>query len=77
MSPVVPDHQAPHRSVRVFVRAITATALFRIWPTLIFMGGWSLMVVMVNRNTDVEFTFPATMVTVLVSDHAARLFRGR
>ncbi|KAI9633770.1 Bestrophin, RFP-TM, chloride channel-domain-containing protein [Dioszegia hungarica] len=61
----MPDHQAPHRSVRVFVRAITATALFRIWPTLIFMGGWSLMVVMVNRNTDVEFTFPATMVTVL------------
>ncbi|WWD19825.1 hypothetical protein CI109_104291 [Kwoniella shandongensis] len=55
----------PHKLAKLFLQAITATAVFRIWPTLLFMGGWSAMIVLVNMKTKAEMTVPTTMLTVL------------
>jgi hypothetical protein len=49
----------------LIVQAMTATAVFRIWPTLLFMGAWSTAVVLINRMTAAELTVPSTMLTVL------------
>jgi len=55
----------PHKSALLLVQALTATAVFRVWPTLLFMGGWSTAVVLINKKTAAELTVPATMLTVL------------
>ncbi|KAL7424403.1 hypothetical protein Q5752_000085 [Cryptotrichosporon argae] len=55
----------PHVSARLLYNAVTATALFRVWPTLLFYGAWSTMVVLVNVKTSVHLRFPNTMITVL------------
>ncbi|KAK8853395.1 hypothetical protein IAR55_004101 [Kwoniella newhampshirensis] len=55
----------PHKFIKLLFQAITATALFRVWPTLLFFGGWSAMIVLVNMKTEAEMTVPATMLTVL------------
>lgn len=55
----------PHKTLFHWVRVLGATALARIWPILLFTGGWSTMVVLVNLKTRVPFEFPNTMITVL------------
>lgn len=55
----------PHKTLLFFLNAILATALFRIWPTLLFFGGWSTMVVMINLKTSANLAFPSVMITVL------------
>lgn len=55
----------PHKTIPVIFQALTATALFRIWPVMLFFGGWSAMIVLVNRYTAAEMSFPSTMITVL------------
>ncbi|CAK9787420.1 hypothetical protein CC85DRAFT_289581 [Cutaneotrichosporon oleaginosum] len=55
----------PHKTLRFFLNAILATALFRIWPTLLFFGGWSTMVVLINLKTSAKLSFPSVMITVL------------
>ncbi|WOO83045.1 UPF0187 protein [Vanrija pseudolonga] len=55
----------PHKTLFHWARALGATALARIWPILLFTGGWSTMVVLVNLKTSVPFHFPNTMITVL------------
>lgn len=55
----------PHKSIKYFVDAFLATALFRIWPTLVFFGGWSTMICLVNLKTSTSLSFPNTMITVL------------
>jgi hypothetical protein len=55
----------PHKSLKLLVQAFLATAVFRIWPTLVFMGGWSAGVVLVNLRTPVTLAVPNTMLTVL------------
>lgn len=44
---------------------LLGTAFFRVWPALLFMGGWSTMVCLVNVKTNVNLTVPHTMITVL------------
>ncbi|GMK56835.1 hypothetical protein CspeluHIS016_0306750 [Cutaneotrichosporon spelunceum] len=55
----------PHKSLRYFINALFATALFRIWPTLLFFSGWSTMVVLINLKTSARLAFPSVMITVL------------
>ncbi|RSH91483.1 hypothetical protein EHS25_009782 [Saitozyma podzolica] len=55
----------PHKSLKLLFQAFLATAVFRIWPTLLFMGGWSAGVVLVNLKTPVTLAVPNTMLTVL------------
>lgn len=55
----------PHKTLYHFWNALAATAVFRIWPSLLFIGGWSTMVVLVNKLTSVKLEFPNTMITVL------------
>ena len=55
----------PHKSALLLCQALTATAFFRVWRTLLFMGGWSAAIVLINKNTSAELTVPATMLTVL------------
>lgn len=55
----------PHKSAMILFKALLGTALFRIWPSLLFMGGWSAMVVLVNLKTSAEMVVPTTMLTVL------------
>lgn len=55
----------PHKTARHFFNAILATALFRIWPTLLFFAGWSTMIVLINLKTTAVLAFPNTMITVL------------
>lgn len=55
----------PHKTAIHFFNAIAATAIFRIWPHLLFMGGWSTMVVLVNEHTGHKASIPTTMITVL------------
>jgi hypothetical protein len=55
----------PHKSLLLLFNAVTATAVFRIWPTLLFMGGWSAGIVLINVKTEAELKVPNTMLTVL------------
>lgn len=55
----------PHKTAMLIVQAMTATAVFRVWPTLLFIGGWSTAIVLINMKTAAEMTVPATMLTVL------------
>ncbi|BEI84515.1 hypothetical protein CcaverHIS002_0411190 [Cutaneotrichosporon cavernicola] len=55
----------PHKSLRYFINALLATALFRIWPTLLFFAGWSTMIVLINLKTSAKLSFPSVMITVL------------
>ena len=54
----------PHKSALLVARALTATALFRIWPMLLFLGGWAAMVVLINKKTDVQLATSSLMLTV-------------
>ncbi|EIW72158.1 hypothetical protein TREMEDRAFT_24583 [Tremella mesenterica DSM 1558] len=49
----------------LFLQALMATALFRIWPTLLFMGGWATMVVCVSNYTTANLGVPSTLLTAL------------
>ena len=62
---VKPLRQNPQKTFRVYVQAIMATALFRIYPTLIFMGAWSTMVVSVSKFTSANLGVPSTLLTAL------------
>jgi len=56
----------PHKTAIHFFNALSATAMFRIWPHLLFMGGWSTMVCCIyilKKYKDIGF--PTTMITVL------------
>jgi len=55
----------PQKSAKLLVQAMTATAFFRIWFCLLFIGGWSAGIVLINKQTEAELTVPATMLTVL------------
>ncbi|KAK4687646.1 ion channel-forming bestrophin family protein, partial [Tremellales sp. Uapishka_1] len=55
----------PHKSAALLFNALMATAIWQTWPTLLFMGGWSAMVVLVNKNTAADLSIPSTMITVL------------
>lgn len=55
----------PHKTAKIVFQAITATAIFRLWPTLLFFGGWSTAIVLINKKTSAELTVPSTMLTVL------------
>lgn len=55
----------PHKTALHFFRALSATAVFRIWPSLVFTAAWATMVVLVNEKTDTKLEFPNTMITVL------------
>jgi predicted membrane chloride channel (bestrophin family) len=55
----------PHKTAMLVVQAMTATAFFRVWPTLLFMGGWSTAIILINKKTAAELTVPSTMLTVL------------
>lgn len=58
-------HHRPHKTLKHMLNALAATAVYRIWFTLLFMGGWSSMVVLVNQKTAAKLEFPNTMITVL------------
>ncbi len=60
----------PHKSAVILLKAVLATALFRIWGTLLFMGGWSAMIVVVNFKTQANMVVPTTMLTVLGESHS-------
>lgn len=55
----------PHKTALHFLNALAATAMFRIWPILLFMGGWSTMVTCVNLVAERKASIPTTMITVL------------
>ncbi|OCF43712.1 hypothetical protein I317_02465 [Kwoniella heveanensis CBS 569] len=55
----------PHKSAMLLFQALTATAVFRVWPSLVFVGGWSAMIVLINRETEAEMTVPSTLLTAL------------
>ncbi|WWC64809.1 uncharacterized protein I303_107423 [Kwoniella dejecticola CBS 10117] len=55
----------PHKSAILLFQALTATAVFRIWPSLLFMGGWSAAIVLINQKTEAEMTVPSTLLTAL------------
>lgn len=44
----------PHKWLVYFFNAVRATALFRIWHILLFLGGWSTMVVLVSEKTSAD-----------------------
>ena len=44
---------------------MTATAVFTIWPHLLFFAGWSAMVCCVNKFTEAELVVPNTLLTAL------------
>lgn len=46
-------------------KAFSATAFFKIWPSLLFLGLWATAVVLVNKHTSWALHFPNTMLTVL------------
>lgn len=46
-------------------RAFSATAFFKIWPSLLFVGLWATGVVLLNKHTSWALHFPNTMLTVL------------
>lgn len=55
----------PHKAAALVYNALTATALFTIWPHLLFFGGWSAMVCCINMYTAAELTVPNTLLTAL------------
>ena len=55
----------PHKSAALIFNAITATALFTIWPQLLFFGSWATMVVCVNEYTPATLQIPSTLLTAL------------
>lgn len=59
-----PLRHRPHKFAIYFFNALRATALFRIWHMLLFLGGWSAMVVLVSEKTKADLGIPTTMITV-------------
>lgn len=59
-----PLRHRPHKFAIYFFNAIRATALFRIWHMLLFLAGWSAMVVLVSEQTSADLGIPTTMITV-------------
>lgn len=55
----------PHKAAALLYNALTATAVFTIWPHLLFFGGWSAMVCCVNKYTAAELAVPNTLLTAL------------
>jgi hypothetical protein len=55
----------PHKGAALLYNAMTATAVFTIWPHLLFFAGWSAMVCCVNKFTNVELVVPNTLLTAL------------
>jgi len=55
----------PHKAAALLYNAMTATAVFTIWPHLLFFAGWSAMVCCVNRFTAAELVVPNTLLTAL------------
>lgn len=55
----------PHKAAALIFNAMTATALFTIWPHLLFFGGWAAMVCCVNVFTAAEMVVPNTLLTAL------------
>ncbi|WWC72218.1 uncharacterized protein I206_106180 [Kwoniella pini CBS 10737] len=55
----------PHKSAILLFQALTATAVFRIWPSLLFIGGWTTAIVLINEKTKAEMTVPSTLLTAL------------
>ncbi|WWC95164.1 hypothetical protein V866_002018 [Kwoniella sp. B9012] len=55
----------PHKSAILLFQALTATAVFRVWPSLLFIGGWSAAIVVINQQTNAEMTVPSTLLTAL------------
>jgi len=55
----------PHKAAALLYNAMTATAVFSIWPHLLFFGGWSAMVCCVNKYTEAEMVVPNTLLTAL------------
>jgi hypothetical protein len=55
----------PHKAAALLYTAMTATAVFTIWPHLLFFGGWSAMVCCVNKYTEAEMVVPNTLLTAL------------
>lgn len=62
-----PLRHRPHKFAIYFFNALRATALFRIWHMLLFLGGWSAMVVLVSEKTKADLGIPTTMITVGVA----------
>ncbi|WOO83063.1 UPF0187 protein [Vanrija pseudolonga] len=60
-----PEKNEFHAKPKSWLDRLLGTAFFRVWPTLLFMGGWSAMVCLVNVKTSVNLTVPHTMITVL------------
>lgn len=58
-------HQRPENTIRTCFSAVLATAVFRIWPHLLFLGGWSTAIMLINHRTAAELSIPPTMLTVL------------
>ncbi|EKD04775.1 hypothetical protein A1Q2_01005 [Trichosporon asahii var. asahii CBS 8904] len=61
-----PLRHRPHKFAIYFFNALRATALFRIWHMLVFLGGWAAMVVLVSEKTKADLGIPTTMITVRV-----------
>jgi hypothetical protein len=55
----------PHKTLIYYFNALRATALFRIWPHMLFFAGWSSMVVCLNIPAHLPAKVPTTMITVL------------
>ncbi|WRT70022.1 uncharacterized protein IL334_007015 [Kwoniella shivajii] len=55
----------PHKSAMLLWQALSATALYNTWPSLVFMGGWSAMIVLLNKRTEADMTVPSTLLTAL------------
>ncbi|WVW86382.1 hypothetical protein I302_108428 [Kwoniella bestiolae CBS 10118] len=55
----------PHKSAMLLFQALQATAVFRVWPSLLFIGGWTAAIVAINEQTKAEMTVPSTLLTAL------------
>ena len=55
----------PQKSAVLLFNAITATALFRNWPTLLFFGAWSAGICSINVYTTAKLSIPSTMLPAL------------
>lgn len=60
-----PLQHRPHKTFFFYLKALAATAAFRIWPVLLFMAGWASMVISVTKYTAANLAIPNTMITVL------------
>ena len=58
-------HHRPDRTLRTCFNAVLATAVFRIWPHLLFLGAWSTGIILINHRTSAELSIPPTLLTVL------------